>query len=138
MRNKERRKFIRLEVYHLAKYRLLSDAKDESRYILAAVRDIGAGGLCLVTEETLPLSSLVQLKINFPGISTTVFTLAKVVWIKQIKKTKHYLLGTQFIEIDESMRKGIDGKVKFVQHKLNERNDSLVKFLRFLERRTKK
>jgi c-di-GMP-binding flagellar brake protein YcgR len=138
MRDKERRKFIRLEVYHLAKYRPLSDAKEAPSYILAAVRDIGAGGLCLVTEETLPLSSLVQLKINFPGISTTVFTLAKVVWIKQIKKTKHYLLGTQFMEIDESVRKGIDGKAKFVQHKLNEKKVSLVKFLQFLERRAKK
>jgi c-di-GMP-binding flagellar brake protein YcgR len=138
MRKKERRNFIRLEVHHLAKYRPLSDTKEEPPYILATVRDIGAGGLCLLTEESLPLSTLVQLKINFPGISTAVFTLAKVVWIRQIKKAKRYLIGTQFVEIDESIRKGIDGRAKFVQAKLNEQKGGLTKLLQFLERRTKK
>jgi len=138
IREKERRKFIRLEVYHLAKYRPLSGNKEESPYILGTVRDIGAGGLCLVSEEHIPLSSLLQLKINFPGISTAVFTLAKVVWVKQIKKTKRYLIGTQFVEIDESIRKNIDGRAKFVQDKLNKRKSGLSKLLQFLKRRTKK
>ena len=136
MQKKDRRQFIRLEVYHLAKYKLVSD-KGEPSYVLATAKDIGAGGLCLITEESLPLSSLVQLKINFPGISTSIFALAKIVWIKQIKKTRRYEIGAQFVEIDESIRKDIDGRIKFVHNKV-EKKSGLLKFVQYLERRTKK
>lgn len=126
MRVQDRRKFIRLKAYHLVKYRLLSKEKEQSNYIYAALKDVGAGGVCLDTEEYLPMSSLIELKINFPNVATSVFALAKVAWMKKRDKGRRYEVGAQFVEIDESMRKIIDEQVKRVEHKLKKKKLGLL------------
>ena len=118
MRKDNRRQFIRLKAYHLIKYRPISEDKKEADRIIACIRDIGAGGICFVTDDYLPNSSLIEIKINFPHLNDPVFALAKVVWVKQIKKTRRYEVGAQFIEIDESVRSFIDEQVKFVENKM--------------------
>ena len=122
MAKKERRIFIRLQAYHCVKYRLLSAAsKEATPFTAATVRDIGGGGLCLRTEELLPKSALVELKINFPHITTFIYAVAKVIWIKQRDKIRRYEIGVQFMEIEELMRKIIDAQVKRVYEKLKKR-----------------
>lgn len=123
MRKKERREFIRVAVYHLAKYKTSADAGGSDLPELAYIRDIGGGGVCLRTDKPVALSSLLQLKINFPLMRVPVFALAKAVWVKQIKKDKVYDVGLQFIEIDDSVRGLIKDKLdllhKQVQHRKN-------------------
>lgn len=120
MRYENRRQFIRLRAYHLAKYRPLSDQKgaEGSSPIIATIRDIGAGGVCLKTDNYLPVSTLLELNINFPNVSTSVFALAKVVWIKPIKKTKSYEIGAQFVQITDSVRLIIDEQIRRVYQRL--------------------
>jgi c-di-GMP-binding flagellar brake protein YcgR len=112
---REKRKYIRLRVYHLLKYKKFSDTQD-SPFVLTTLKDIGAGGVCFVTEENLPMSTLIDLRLNFPGISAWVSALAKVVWVKTKKNSKTYEIGAQFVEIDESIQKLIDDKIKSVYH----------------------
>ena len=97
MRIKDRRKFIRLKAYHLVKYRLVSEGESQSSYICAALKDVGAGGVCLDSEQYLPMSSIIELKINFPNVTTSVSALAKVVWMKKRDKGRRYEIGAQFI-----------------------------------------
>jgi c-di-GMP-binding flagellar brake protein YcgR len=106
-----KRKYIRLHVYHLIKYKKVSDPPD-GPFTLTTLRDIGAGGICFKSEEYLPVSTFLVLKLNFPGISTSVSALAKIVWIRQKKSARFYEVGAQFIEIDENIQKMIDDKIK--------------------------
>lgn len=129
MRTQNRRKFIRLKAYHLVKYRLLSEGKGQSNYIYAALKDVGAGGVCLDTEEYLSMSSLIELKINFPNVATSVSALAKVVWIKKRDKGRRYEIGAQFTEIDEPLRKIIDEQVKRVEYKLQSKKFGFLRKL---------
>ena len=140
MRKDNRRQFIRLKAYHLIKYRPISDDRKGADRIIASIRDIGAGGICFVTDDYLPNASLIEIKINFPHLNEPVFALAKVVWVKQIKKTRRYEVGAQFIEIDESVRHFIDEQVKFVENKMHEDKDkfSLFKVLFFRKEGVKK
>ncbi len=114
MRNDNKREFIRLKAYHLVKYRPLTEKVAGTEEVLASIKDIGAGGVCLKVEEYLPAATLLELEINFPQIKTSVSALAKIVWIKQIKRTKRYEIGAQFVEIQDGMKEFIDQKVKNV------------------------
>ncbi len=114
MRYENRRKYIRLRAYHLAKYRAVSDDNKGGAFTVASIRDIGAGGVCILTEDHIPLGTLLELNINFPAITTSVFALAKVVWVKEIRKIKRYEIGAQFVQINDSMRVLIDGQVQRV------------------------
>lgn len=127
MREKQKRQFIRLKAYHCVKYRPLSGDGQPRIPIPATIKDISGGGLCLRTEEYLPQSTLIELKINFPHIATSISALAKVAWIKQRGKSRRYEVGMQFVEIEESIRKIIDEQIKGVYARLKRKKiDSSV------------
>lgn len=128
MRKKDRRAFIRLSAYHLVKYKPLYGSNGQIMPVLAAIGDIGAGGVCLRVQETLPLASLIELKIQFPSLNTPIFTLVKVVWIKQLKRRGCYEIGAQFVEIEDSVRKIIDERVR-IAHNRFKKSLGLFKFL---------
>ncbi len=105
LEKKERRKFIRLEIYHLAKYRLASEG--DKSLTIASIKDISGGGACLKVKEDIPKGSVLQLYINSPHFSSPVPCLAKVAWVKKIGKTGKYELGLEFLEMEDLLRKGI-------------------------------
>jgi len=122
MHKKDRRTFIRVLAYHLVKYKAPSGTGELALPVLASLKDIGAGGVCLRASQALPVACLVQLKINFPSFKDPLFTLAKVVWVKPIKKDKNYEIGLQFVEIEDSLRDLVDKRLKFVYGKSKKRN----------------
>lgn len=109
----EKRNYPRLKAYHLAKYRVISDAS-VGQIKLTSLKDIGGGGVCMRCEERFPLASLVQLYINFPHSSLPVPSIGKVAWIKEIGKTKRYEIGLQFMEIEDLVRENIAKQVNSV------------------------
>jgi Tfp pilus assembly protein PilZ len=109
-----KRSFIRLAAYHIVKYKPLSTENQEAIPVLATIKDIGAGGVCLRTTEYLPVSSTIELKINFPFRATPIFTIAKVAWIKKRDQGRYYEVGAQFMEIEDSARNLIDRHLKYV------------------------
>lgn len=117
MNSTERRKFLRFTAYHLAKYRLINAADKDELPVLASLKDVSAGGIRLRAQEDIPISSLLELKINFPFLDYPVTALAKVIWSKKLKKPGLYEVGAQFTRIDESARKAIDGQIKFAAQK---------------------
>jgi len=121
MRFKNRRKYVRLEAYHLARYKIIFDGLEKTDLpSLARVRNISAGGCCLHTEKFLPPGSILDLKINFPHLENPVHALSKVVWARQIGKTGRYEFGIQFIEIDENLRLLIDEQIKSVYKRIGQ------------------
>lgn len=112
IQKKEKRTYLRLNVYHLVKYRLASESP--SHLITASIRDIGGGGICLQTEKELSVPSLVHLYINFPGLSRSIPSLAKVVWVRKLKKTNLYRAGIQFLDIQDVLRNEIIKEVESV------------------------
>ncbi|HLD82814.1 MAG TPA: PilZ domain-containing protein [Candidatus Omnitrophota bacterium] len=120
MRKEDRRKFKRLKAYHLAKYRPLSGVKEEAAAVSVSLKDIGAGGVRLDTEEYLPVSSLIELSINFPNIPSPITAIARVVWVKKRDKGRFYEVGAQFVEIEEPVRKLIEEHLKLVDDKLSD------------------
>ena len=118
-KREERRKYIRLKAYHLVKYKSLASEQMHEAPVIGTARDIGAGGIRLKTDEFLPEASVIEVHINFPAVSTSIFALARVVRIKPIAKSKSYDVGLEFIQIDEAMRAAINEKIKQVFKRLH-------------------
>lgn len=117
-KKEERRKHLRLKVYHLVKYQVVSDKSPQPHPLLASIKDIGAGGICLITDEPLDVSTNLQLQINFPDLKKPIFTLGHVVWSKQVAKMNRYEVGIEFVNIEASLPALIDSDVRFVYRKL--------------------
>lgn len=107
----ERRKYRRLHAYHLVKYRVIS-AEKEGETVLASLANIGGGGICLRSEESLPVGSTVQVSINLPQFPQPVTSIARVVWTKKLKSAQMYECGLQFIEIEDMLRSKIASDVE--------------------------
>lgn len=126
MSKRERRTYTRLKVHHLVKFRVISDSPEKQPLQLASIKDIGGGGACLRLSEPLPLSTQIQLYINFPQVSQPVPCLAKVVWVKKIReKTNLYEAGLQFLEIEHVLRDEIVKRVEWVDKKMNEEEEEI-------------
>jgi len=61
-----------------------------------AVRDISAGGLCIVTTQALPVSAPLRCELRIPGIPTSIPTLAQVRWVKDVSPAG-VEMGLQFL-----------------------------------------
>jgi c-di-GMP-binding flagellar brake protein YcgR len=109
----EKRAYQRLGVYHIAKYKPVDGSKD-SAPVIAAVKNVSGGGVCLVVNGNVPVSSVIQLYINFPKLNVPIVSVAKVVWAHKIGKGKYYELGIRFLEIDRIFQQAIVDRIKKV------------------------
>jgi len=116
-----KRKYFRLNAYHLAKYRLL--ARSDHSVTITGIKNIGGGGICLQVEEYLPVDSTVQVYINFPKISQPVPAVAKVTWIKALGKKGSYEVGMEFVDIEHIFRDAIIKSADAV-HNLSKQKES--------------
>lgn len=125
----DKRKYPRLEMYFLAKYRLFSQPQSQQG-IITSLKNISGGGVCLYTKEYLSPASLIHLYINFPHFSQTVISLAKVVWIKERKKIKQYEVGLEFVEVDEFLREEIIKSIDFTKRLTQKKVGRKINILR--------
>lgn len=110
----EKRGHLRADIYHLIKYKPVSGEKTT---VLASLKNISGGGICLVAEEEIPVSTVLQIYINFPHLPQPIPAVAKIVWLKKVGKGNRFHAGLQFLEIDEVLRQGIVRRVETVYKK---------------------
>lgn len=93
----ERRKYKRLNVYHLLAPIQIKTSNDDIP-IAGILLDISAGGVGILSFKEIPIDSTIELSINLHNIKTNKIK-AKVRWIKQQEKT--YRIGLQFTDISK-------------------------------------
>lgn len=65
---------------------------------LARVQNVSKGGLCLVSSQPLPRSSLLRCEVLVTDVPVGIPTLMQVCWTrKQNLKAESYLSGLQFL-----------------------------------------
>ncbi|MCX7910885.1 MAG: PilZ domain-containing protein [Endomicrobia bacterium] len=95
--NTERRKYKRLNVYHLLQPIQIKTSK-ENISIAGILLDISAGGIGILSFKEIPVETITELTINLHNIRTDIIK-ARVVWVKSQEKI--YRIGLQFIEISK-------------------------------------
>ncbi len=99
----ERRKFVRLNINVEINYTVLSHPPYKQFTIPSKSKNIGAGGICFISEQELRPGEFLKLEIKLPQDPPTVHALGKVVWVKPFslasEKTHRYDMGIEFIEL---------------------------------------
>lgn len=105
----ERRKFIRLNMLTDVIYTKLPL---QNRKELSLTKNIGQGGICIISYEMLKEQELLELKIYLPEDNVPINTIGRVAWTKEFiigdspREGKRYDVGLEFIKIsDEDMDK---------------------------------
>ena len=112
---KERRRFPRLNATVDIECSVIGKEKDPSIKDKNQVRNISAGGLCLIVYEKVEVGDILSLTVKLPVDDCTIQIKGKIVWIEEFvltgDKRNRWDVGVEFAEISEDDRKKISGCV---------------------------
>ena len=89
---------------------------DENRSQDSLTKDLGGGGVRLVSREFLPVNSKVKLEFFLTPASEALKAVGKVVWIQKVPYSYQHEVGIQFLDISDPSRKRI---AHFVEQNLS-------------------
>jgi c-di-GMP-binding flagellar brake protein YcgR len=119
----QRRNFVRLDSNLSLVFNIISDELDEAGKPLKGLTlDISGGGTRFESNLSLPEGIVLEMNINLPRIGT-VSALGKVVRTTATKNSvkKHYIIGVQFMIIEEKERDKIIRYIFDKQRELRQR-----------------
>ena len=96
----ERRRFVRLDTYLDVTYNVLPGSP--AHY--SVMKDVGAGGFCLVTENVLKAGTRLQIALKLPEREQPVACLGEVAW------SEGYEISTK-----TGTRRAVETGVRFVE-----------------------
>ena len=96
-----------MSAHHLIKYRILERQTPEVSF----ARNVSAGGILFYAHENIPVGSIVELTINFPGAAQPIKVQAKVLRVRELKKIGGFEAAVQFINLDNDMLLLINGRI---------------------------
>jgi hypothetical protein len=71
---------------------------EEPKVSLQGVTEnVGAGGVCLVTDQVLPLNSILRCELSVSDMPMDIPTLMQVRWLQKIHGKNDYKIGLQFL-----------------------------------------
>ena len=96
----ERRHHLRYVVPSKVSGRQLSPLgfpKTRHRVIQGRIRNTSAGGLCLLTNDLMKVSYLLQCELSIPKNPAAIPALMQVRWVRKNAKGSRYKVGLQFL-----------------------------------------
>ena len=128
---KDKRKFKRLNVHHLLKYKVIEkkdEIKDEISYI-SFVRNISASGLLFYSKEYIPKGSILELEISFPPYSKTVNIKGEVLRVNFLRSIGGFNVAVKFIDLDKEVIDFINNKILKVYKKIENKKEEKMRLL---------
>lgn len=71
------------------------------------MKDIGGGGIRLLSRDFLPIDSKIKVEFFLTPASEALMAVGKVVWIQKLPYSYQHEVGVQFLDISEENRKRI-------------------------------
>ncbi len=114
----ERRAFQRIKisvsVWHGRAYKNHAELRKEESgpEQFSVTKDISAGGLVFISNETMPVGSIVEIKIEIPGVSGFIECTGRVVRTEKKGQDGAYEVAVCFLDLKSADRKKLDDFVK--------------------------
>lgn len=113
----EKRAYIRLDIKVNIRYRIVKSAEELSKRgftpeNFSVTKNLSAGGLVFVAGESIPIGSIVELKIEIPTEKKPIECLARVVRVDELQENKSYDIAVCFLDLSGQDRAKLD---EFVQ-----------------------
>jgi len=105
----ERRVYHRLDSKVNIRYKVFKSVQDLSKgkitpEHLSVSKDISAGGVLFVSDESLSVGSILELKIELPDGKEPIESMARVVRVEEKEEGKHYDVAVCFLDITSAER----------------------------------
>ena len=104
---RERRRYPRVRAA-FAEYSPIGAEEATSKGISTFIKNVSAGGVCIVVSQEIEVNSILSLKIYLSQSESSIQAKGKVVWSKTSSfrggVRAYYDLGIEFVEIDENDR----------------------------------
>ena len=97
-----RREFPRLNTHIPIRF-----GGEESKAQDSLTKDVGGGGVRLVSREFLPVNAKVKLEFFLTPASEPLKAVGKVVWVQKLPYSYQHDVGIQFVDVPEPTRKRI-------------------------------
>ena len=97
----ERRKYPRLDVSFPVECNVLT----QKIYFYTISKDLSLGGIKILSNEFIPKDHFMKLRINL--IDEIVSLKARVAWCNQKRISERYLIGLEFIEMNERIQRDV-------------------------------
>ncbi|MEK7447904.1 MAG: ATPase, T2SS/T4P/T4SS family [Planctomycetota bacterium] len=113
----EQRVYRRLRTRVPLEYSLYKKSMDDReeqflREFRTIATDISATGVLFETNQFVPVSAIVKLKIELPFVPKKIECLVRIIRVEEIKKSGRYNVGSQFLDIDSADKTLIDKLVQ--------------------------
>ena len=106
---KERRRFIRLGVHHLVKYRVLDEK--ETSGTLCFARNISAGGVLFHSDTSVEPGKFIELQINFPSYPNPIKAVGKILRVLPLKLVGGFDVAVEFVNVDNDAKEFINKRI---------------------------
>ena len=78
---------------------------EESRCQDSLTKDVGEGGVRLISREFLPLNSKLKLEFFLTSASEALTAVGKVVWVQKLPYGYQHDIGIEFVDIPEGHKR---------------------------------
>ena len=95
----ERRKYSRLDTRVKVELSLYDRAKGKTVPQGAESRNVSAGGLLVMADRPLEISSYVLARFTLPGETEQLDFIARVVRVEEVEAMRQYDIGLEFVDI---------------------------------------
>ena len=89
---------------------------ETSHFRDSLLKDMGGGGVRLLSRDFLPIDSKLKLEFFLTPASEALMAIGKVVWVQKLPYSYQHEVGIQFLDISEENLKKIR---KFVEYNIN-------------------
>ncbi|MBN1411964.1 MAG: PilZ domain-containing protein [Spirochaetales bacterium] len=102
----DKRRYLRLDCLFKVEFENI----ENSQQIESLAKNISAGGICVITNEPLPKSTVLFLRFHFPEKPQPFSLKGCVVWSKKVEESTEpgYENGIQFLEVNEEIKQSIE------------------------------
>ena len=116
-----RRKFPRLDIHLIVKYKMLSDNKNPSVFE-GNVLNISAAGLYIYTHHTLPIGTILDLSFSIPGSDAMLEATGRASWLadKELQPHAYPGMGVSFSHLTAEKERAI---ADFIDKNVTHRSD---------------
>ncbi len=116
--NKDKRKFVRLPIHHLLKYKIAD--KQGISGVLSFVRNISAGGTLFHCNERIAPGSILELEIKVPLSTDIIKTKVKVLRTVPLEKMGGFDVAVEFIDLPAAAHKAMNERILNTHDKIEE------------------
>ena len=101
----ERRKYKRIKVHFIAKFRIKprksGDMPSGGGWVMVTLENLSAGGILFNYDKKIKVGTVVSLSITFPTLATPINCLGKIIRIEELAYSSVFHIAAIFIKIDK-------------------------------------